>query len=50
MMVYLNERDRLKHRELQKLSGALREMAVSTSATGWRARSTTGSAECSPPW
>src|SRR6266850_789272 len=28
MMVYLNERDRLKHRELQKLSGALREMAV----------------------
>jgi len=28
MMVYLNERDRLKHRELQKLSAALREMAI----------------------
>jgi signal transduction histidine kinase len=28
VMVYLNERDRLKHRELQKLSKALREMAV----------------------
>jgi two-component system sensor histidine kinase DegS len=28
VMVYLNERDRLKHRELQKLSHALREMAV----------------------
>jgi signal transduction histidine kinase len=28
MMVYLNERDRLKHRELQKLSAALRDMAI----------------------
>jgi two-component system, NarL family, sensor histidine kinase DegS len=28
LMVYLNERDRLQHRELQKLSRALREMAV----------------------
>ena len=28
VMVYLNERDRLKHRELQKLSLSLREMAV----------------------
>jgi signal transduction histidine kinase len=28
VMVYLNERDRLKHRELQKLSGAVREMAI----------------------
>jgi two-component system sensor histidine kinase DegS len=28
VMVYLNERDRLKHRELQKLSHAVREMAV----------------------
>src|SRR5204863_4330766 len=28
VIVYLNERDRTKHRELQKLSGALREMAI----------------------
>ncbi|HEY5675348.1 MAG TPA: sensor histidine kinase, partial [Myxococcales bacterium] len=28
VMVYLNERDRLKHRELQKLSAAVREMAI----------------------
>ena len=28
VMVYLNERDRLKHRELQKLSSALRDMAI----------------------
>ena len=28
VMVYLNERDRLKHRELRKLSSAVREMAV----------------------
>jgi len=28
VMVYLNERDRLKHRELRKLSAALRDMAV----------------------
>ena len=28
MMVYLNERDRSKHRELQKLSAALRDMAI----------------------
>src|SRR5438105_4805525 len=28
VMVYLNERDRMKHRELQKLSLALKEMAV----------------------
>jgi two-component system sensor histidine kinase DegS len=28
VMVYLNERDRLKHRELQKLSGAVRDMAI----------------------
>ncbi len=28
VMVYLNERDRLKHRELRKLSAAVREMAV----------------------
>jgi signal transduction histidine kinase len=28
MMVYLNERDRSTHRELQKLSAALREMAI----------------------
>src|SRR5260370_41860409 len=27
-MVYLNERDRAKHRELQKLSRAVREMAI----------------------
>src|SRR3954462_4641078 len=27
-MVYLNERDRLKHRELRKLSAAVREIAV----------------------
>ena len=28
VIVYLNERDRLKHRELQKLSSALRDMAI----------------------
>jgi two-component system sensor histidine kinase DegS len=28
VMVYLNERDRLKHRELQKLSAAVRDLAV----------------------
>jgi len=28
VIVYLNERDRLKHRELQKLSAALRDMAI----------------------
>src|SRR3989475_8751601 len=28
MMVYLNERDRLKHRELQQVSAALRDMAI----------------------
>jgi signal transduction histidine kinase len=28
VMVYLNERDRTKHRELQKLSRAVREMAI----------------------
>ena len=28
VMVYLNERDRMKHKELQKLSHAVREMAV----------------------
>jgi signal transduction histidine kinase len=28
LMVYLNERDRMKHRELHKLSQAVREMAV----------------------
>ena len=28
VMVYLNERDRMKHRELQKLSAAVHEMAV----------------------
>ncbi len=28
VMVYLNERDRMKHRELQKLSHAVREMAI----------------------
>src|SRR5436853_2983565 len=28
VMVYLNERDRVKHRELQKLSHAVREMAI----------------------
>jgi signal transduction histidine kinase len=28
VIVYLNERDRLKHRELQKLSTALRDMAI----------------------
>jgi len=28
VMVYLNERDRVKHRELQKLSLALRDMAI----------------------
>src|SRR5205823_2542741 len=28
VMVYLNERDRLKHRELQKLSSALRDLAI----------------------
>ncbi|HET9754565.1 MAG TPA: sensor histidine kinase, partial [Myxococcales bacterium] len=28
VMVYLNERDRLKHRELRKLSAAVRDMAI----------------------
>jgi two-component system, NarL family, sensor histidine kinase DegS len=28
VIVYLNERDRLKHRELQRLSAALRDMAI----------------------
>jgi len=28
VMVYLNERDRMKHKELQKLSHAVREMAI----------------------
>jgi two-component system sensor histidine kinase DegS len=28
VIVYLNERDRMKHRELQKLSAALRDMAI----------------------
>ena len=51
VMVYLNERDRMKHRELRKLSARrCARWPWSRSATAWRARSTTGSAACSLRW
>jgi len=50
MMVYLNERDRSKHRELQKLSAALRDMAIVDERNRLAREIHDGSGACSPRW